>query len=79
MCSLGCYVHRKGDRLPTRLPAQVAGRWGLTTNKLKKCTVRKIIFCTGLIRAAKADKNLLYRRDKSEKTHQGRTPFICTL
>ncbi len=34
----------RGD--PARLPAQVA--------KVKKCTVRKIIFGTGLTRAAKA-------------------------
>jgi hypothetical protein len=37
---------------PERLPAQVAGRWGL--KKMKKRLVRKVIFCTGLTRAAKA-------------------------
>jgi hypothetical protein len=37
---------------PARLPAQVSGRWRLI--KVKKCAVRKIIFCTWLIKAAKA-------------------------
>jgi hypothetical protein len=34
------------------LPTQVAGRMG--TNKVKRCTAKKIIFCTWLTRAAKA-------------------------
>jgi hypothetical protein len=37
---------------PARLPAQLC--WAMETNELKKCTlVRKKIFCTGPIRAAK--------------------------
>jgi len=74
MCSLGCYVQRQRDWRPST-PA-CPGCWAMGTNKVKKCTVRKILFCTGLIRAAKADKKLLYRHDKSEKTYQGRTPFV---
>ncbi len=41
------------------------------TNKVKKCAVRKIIFCTGLTRAAKAGQNLLYRHDEPNETTIG--------
>jgi hypothetical protein len=54
---------------PARLPAQVAGRWGL--NKVNKCDVRKIVFCTGLTKAAKAEQKM-YRHDQpNEPTKEG--------
>jgi hypothetical protein len=54
---------------PARLPAQVAGRWRLI--KVKKCTGRKIIFCTVLTRAAKAGQNILYGHDESNEPTKG--------
>jgi hypothetical protein len=61
---------RHSDRRPST-PACPAC-WAMGINKVKKCSVRKIIFYTGLIRAAKAGQNLLYRHDKSnEPTKEG--------
>jgi hypothetical protein len=47
------------------------------TNKVKKCKVRKIIFGTGLTRAAKAGKNLLYRHEEpNEPTKERPLSFV---
>ncbi len=70
-----CQIHR--DRRPNT-PA-CSGCWAMETNKVKKCTVRKIIFCTGLTRAAKAGRNSIVPARRVQRTNQGRTPFICTL
>ncbi len=60
---------------PAQLPAQVAGRVG--THKLNQCTVRKKIFYSGLIRAARQDKSLLYRHDEpNELTKEGPLAFV---
>jgi hypothetical protein len=49
------------------------GCWAMGTNKVKKCTVRKIIFSTG----PRQDKNLLYRHDESnEPTKEGPLSFV---
>jgi hypothetical protein len=62
-----CPESRDTDRRPTT-PAC----WMMGTNKVKKYTRRKIIFCTKLTRAAKQDKNLLYWHDESnEPTKEG--------
>jgi hypothetical protein len=48
------------------------GCLAMRTNKVKKCAMRKIIFCTGLTKAAKVGQNLLYRHDKpNEPTKEG--------
>ncbi len=53
---------------PARLPSQVFGGWGLI--KWKKRAVRKIIFCTGLIREAKAGaKSLVPERRAQQANH----------
>jgi len=52
------------------------GCLAMRTDKVKKFAVRKIIFCTGLTRAAKAGQNLLYWYDEpNEPTKERRTPF----
>jgi hypothetical protein len=56
---------------------RVAGRWG--QSKVKKCTVRKIIFCTRLTRAAKAGQKNIVPARQTQRTNQGRTPIVCTL
>jgi hypothetical protein len=70
-----CRYTERGD--PARLPAKVAGRLG--TNKVEKCTVRKIIFCTGLTRAAKAGKKSIVPARRVQQTNQGRTPINCQV
>jgi hypothetical protein len=47
-------------------------------NEVKKCLVRKIKFCTGLTREAKAGQNSIVSAQQAQRTNQGRTPFICT-
>jgi hypothetical protein len=47
-----CTSQRHRDRRPSTPAFQDC--WAAGTNKVKKCTVRKIIRCTGLTRAAKA-------------------------
>jgi hypothetical protein len=47
---------------------------GAEAKKAKKCSVRKIIFCTGLTRAGQ--KSIVQAR-QAQQTKQGRTPFIC--
>jgi hypothetical protein len=57
---------------PARLPAEGDGDY----NKVKKCTVRKIIFCTGL-EQPRQDNNLLYRHVESNKpTKEGSLSFV---
>jgi hypothetical protein len=41
--------------------------WAMGTNKVKKCAVRKIIFCMGRLEQPRQDKNLLYRYDESSE------------
>ncbi len=48
------------------------------TNKVKKCAVRKIIFCSGLTRAAKAGQKSIVPARQTQRTNQGRIPYICT-
>jgi hypothetical protein len=48
------------------------------TNKVKKCVVRKIIFCTGLTRAAKAGQKSIVPARQAKRTSQERTPLKCT-
>jgi hypothetical protein len=44
---------------------------------MKKCAMRKNIFCTGLTTAARQDKNLLYWLDKpNEPTKEGPLSFV---
>jgi len=54
---------------------QLAGRW--EQMNLKKCTVRRKIFCT-LTRAAKAGQKPLLPIRRAQRTNQGRTPFTYT-
>ncbi len=63
---------------PARRPAQVAGHLAMGTKNMKKCSVRKIIFCTGLTSAAKSGQNALVPAWGAQRTNQGRTPFICS-
>ncbi len=62
---------------PARLFAQFDGRW------VKKWAMRKNIFCNGLVRAAKARQNLLYRHN--EPAHvvstdgRGRPSFVSVI
>ncbi len=44
-------------------------------NKVKKCFCEKIIFCTGLTRAAKAGQKSIITA-QAQRTNQGWTPFI---
>ncbi len=53
-----CFTQRHRDRPPST-PA-CPDCWAEGTNKVKMCAVMKKIICTGLTRAAKQDKNLLY-------------------
>ncbi len=48
-------------------------------NDLKYYMVRKKVFCTGPIRAAKAGQQSLVPARRAQRTNQGRTPFICSL
>ncbi len=48
------------------------------TSKVKKCTLRKIIFCIGLTRAAKAGQKSFIGR-QVQLTHQGRTRIIWSI
>jgi hypothetical protein len=63
---------------PARLPGHWPGCWAKGTNKVKKRAVRKITFCTGLTRAAKAGQKSIETARRAQRTNQGRTPFICT-
>jgi hypothetical protein len=49
----GC-VCPETPRQATQLDCLPRMLQGIRTNRVKKCAVRKIIFCTGLTRAAKA-------------------------
>jgi hypothetical protein len=53
---------------PARLPTQLAGRWELY--KVKKYALRKIIFCTGLTRAAKAGQKSIVLSRRAQGTNQ---------
>ncbi len=53
--------------------------WAMRTNKLKQCTVRGKICCTGLTRAAKAGQKSLVPARRAQRTNQERNPFLCTL
>jgi len=54
--------------------------WAMGTKVLKKCMVRKKIFCTGPTRAAKTEqKALVPAWQQGQRTNQVRTSFICTL
>ncbi len=66
--------HRDRQSSTTACP----GCWATGTNKVKKCAVRKIIFCTGLTRAAKAGQKSIVPARKAQRTNQGMTSFICT-
>jgi hypothetical protein len=52
------------DRRPSTTACP--GCRAMGTKKLKKFAVRKIIFCTGLTRAANANQNLQYTSDKCD-------------
>jgi hypothetical protein len=53
---------------------------GEGTNKVNKCAVRKIIFCTGMTRAAKpVKKKFLYRPDRHNETTKEESISFCTL
>jgi hypothetical protein len=57
------------------LPSQVAGRWGMG---IIKCAMRKIIFCTGLTRAAAAGrKSIVPARRANEPTTNPRFFQLC--
>ncbi len=45
--------------------------------KVKKCAARKMIFCTGLTRAAKAGQKSIVPVRQAQRTNQGRAPVIC--
>ncbi len=62
---------------PARLPTR-PGCWAMGTNKVKKCAVSKIIFCTGLTREAKAEQKSHEPARRAQQNNQGRTPFIYT-
>ncbi len=55
------------------------GCWAMGTDKVKMCTVRKIIFCIGPTRAAKAEQKSIILKRRAQRTDQGRIPSICTL
>jgi hypothetical protein len=51
------------DRRPSTTACP--GCWATVTNKVKKCAMRKIIFCIGLdIEQPRQDKNLWFRHDE---------------
>ena len=52
--------------------------WAMGMNEVKQCMARKKIFCTRLIRAAKAGQKCLVLKRKAQRTYQVRTPLICT-
>jgi len=54
---------------PARLPAQIAGRWGLIM--WEKCSVGKMIFCTGLIKAARCRTKI----SVNGTNHQKKDPY----
>ncbi len=56
-----------------RRPSTTAcpGCWAMGTNKVKKCAVRKIIFCIGLTRTAKAGQKI-YRTGTTSPANQPR-------
>ncbi len=45
---------------------------------MKKCTGRKVIFCIGLTRAAKAGQKSIIQARRVQRTIQGRTPVILS-
>jgi hypothetical protein len=59
---------------PARLPAP--GCWVMGTHKLKKQTVRKKIFCTGLTIAVKAGLKSLLPAWRAQRTNQGWFLFV---
>ncbi len=61
---------------PARLPAQVAGRWGLI--KWKSVRLGKQCFVLGWLEQAKAWQKSLVPARRAKRSNQGRTPFICT-
>jgi hypothetical protein len=71
-----CYTQRHRDRRPST-PA-CSGCWAKGINKVKKCAVRKIIFCPGLTRAAKVGQKSFVLARRVQRTNQERTCFICT-
>jgi hypothetical protein len=70
---------RQRDRQPSTPDCPQVACWPMGTNKVKKCTARKIIFCTGLTRAAQAGQKSIVPERRVQRTNQGRTPFICPL
>jgi hypothetical protein len=65
---------RHRDRRPST-PA-CPGCWALGTNKIKKCVPRKIIFCTGLTRAARTGQKCIVPAQGVLRTNHRRTPSI---
>jgi len=55
------------------------GCWAMGTFKVKNCTVRKIIFCIGLTRAAKTGQKSIVPARRVQRANQGRIHFCCTL
>jgi hypothetical protein len=68
-----CQRHRYRRPSTTNWP----GCWAMGTNKVKKCAVRKIIFCT---KPPRQDKNLFYLHDEPEElTKEGPFSYVlCT-
>jgi hypothetical protein len=59
-----------------RVPAQCPGRWATGTNKVIKWCGEENDFFSGLTRAPRLDKNVLYRHDEpKEPTKEGKDPF----
>jgi hypothetical protein len=59
---------------PARLPSACPCCWAMGINKVKKCAVRKIIFCTGLTRAAKAGQKYIVPAQRAQRANKGNTP-----
>ncbi len=71
-----CTKGNSRDRRPSTTDCPVC--WAMGTHKVKKCAVRKQIFCTGSnIEQPRQDKNLLYRLEPNKTTKEG--PLVtCT-
>jgi hypothetical protein len=50
--------------------------WAKGTNKMKKCTLRKIIFCSGLTRVAKAGQKSFVPARRAQGTKLRKEPFV---
>jgi hypothetical protein len=65
--------HLLRDRRPSKAACPVCG--AIETRKLKKCSVRKTIFCTGPTRAAKARKKIFCIGRRSLRNQPRKNPL----